>query len=139
MSHNELDEYRSLTSASDARKFLTTFWAKAKSLSGRSIKLAGSQNIIGGSSDAEQYFEQFGRKTFAEETMPLYFPESYYLNEEFNDKGLIYLRHGEPHQKIITARSSDGPAESNESWLRMQRMSIPRCFLISIYRPKGRM
>jgi hypothetical protein len=66
---------------------------------------------------AEQWFEQFGRKTFASETMPLDFPEAYFLNEEFNDKGIIYLRHGEPHQKIITANTGDGPAPSNETWI----------------------
>jgi hypothetical protein len=127
ISDQELDEYRSLTSTPDARKFLTTFWVKRNPYPAEVLNSRVAEHyrrLV----YAEQYFEQFGRKSFAEETMPLDFPETYYLNEEFNDKGLIYLRHGEPHQKILTARSSDGPAESNESWLYYKTDEYPEMF-----------
>lgn len=127
ISDQELDEYRSLTSAPEARRFLAVFWAKRNPYPAEASNSRIAEHyrrLV----YAEQYFEQFGRKSFAEETMPLDFPETYYLNEEFNDKGLIYLRHGEPHQKILTARSADGPAESNESWLYYRTDEYPEMF-----------
>jgi len=42
----------------------------------------------------------------------LKFPPAYYLNDHFNDKGLIYLRHGEPSERVVTVASSI----RNESW-----------------------
>jgi hypothetical protein len=42
----------------------------------------------------------------------LKFPPAYYLNDRFNDKGLIYLRHGEPDERVVTVAA----ALSNESW-----------------------
>jgi tetratricopeptide (TPR) repeat protein len=44
----------------------------------------------------------------------LQFPPAYYLNDRFNDKGLIYLRHGEPNERVRTAGES---VPTNESWL----------------------
>jgi tetratricopeptide (TPR) repeat protein len=41
------------------------------------------------------------------------FPPMFYLNDRFNDKGLIYLRHGEPDERVVTAGQA---LVSNESW-----------------------
>jgi hypothetical protein len=116
LSDQELARYEALSSASDARQFFTTFWTRRNPYPAqRSNARIGQhyERLV----YAEQYFEQFGRKTFAAETMPVDFPQAYFLNEEFNDKGIIYLRHGEPKNKVTTFRSGDnGPAESNESW-----------------------
>jgi tetratricopeptide (TPR) repeat protein len=43
----------------------------------------------------------------------LKFPPGFFLNDRFNDKGLIYIRHGEPDERIVTVRP-DVP--TNESW-----------------------
>lgn len=112
----ELSDYRALRTGTDAKRFFNVFWTK------RNPYPAGESNariaehfrrIV----YAEQWYEEFGSKTFSAETMPLDFPESYFLNEEFNDKGIIYLRHGEPHQTIRTSTIGSDPAESNESWV----------------------
>jgi tetratricopeptide (TPR) repeat protein len=43
----------------------------------------------------------------------LKFPPTFYLNDRFDDKGLIYIRHGEPGERTVTV-NPDLPA--NESW-----------------------
>ncbi len=44
----------------------------------------------------------------------LKFPPAFRLNTKFNDKGLIFLRHGEPHDHAVTM-GADVPY--NESWI----------------------
>lgn len=51
----------------------------------------------------------------------LKFPRVYYLNEEFNDKGLIYIRHGPPNDFAVTPSAS----VSNESWHYYKRADRP--------------
>lgn len=41
------------------------------------------------------------------------FPPTFYLNDRFNDKGLIYIRHGEPDERVATVGES---IINNESW-----------------------
>ncbi len=111
VSDSELAQYDALTSASDARQFFTTFWAKRNPYPAQRANARIAQHYER-LAYAEEYFEQFGRKTFAAETMPVDFPQAYFLNEEFNDKGIIYLRHGEPNHRVMTLRADT----SNESW-----------------------
>ena len=117
---DELHQYQSLTSPSEAKKFFAAFWAK------RNPHAAASTNARIGEhcrrlAYAEDHFQQFGRKTYSQgsgDTWMLNFPESYYLNEEFSDKGLIYLHHGEPDRKITTSSlPNDRRIQPNESWL----------------------
>ena len=117
---DELHQYQSLTSPSGAKKFFAAFWAK------RNPHAAASTNARIGEhcrrlAYAEDHFQQFGRKTYSQgsgDTWMLNFPESYYLNEEFSDKGLIYLHHGEPDRKITTSSlPNDRRIQPNESWL----------------------
>jgi len=117
-SDKELNQYDALSSASEARQFFTTFWTKRNPYPAQRANARMAQHYER-LAYAEEYFAQFGRKTFAAETMPVDFPQAYFLNEEFNDKGIIYLRHGEPNRKINTLSSGSfsGPTESNESWL----------------------
>ena len=117
LSDEELARYDALVSASDARQFFTTFWAKRNPYPAQRANARIAQHYER-LAYAEEFFAQFGRRTFAAETMPIDFPHAYFLNEEFNDKGIIYLRHGEPHRKINTLSSGSfsGPTESNESW-----------------------
>lgn len=135
ISDQELSQYEGLRSASEARQFFTTFWTKRNPYPALQTNARIAQHyerLV----YAEEYYEQFGRKTFAVETMPLDFPQAYFLNEEFNDKGIIYLRHGEPNHKIITMSSSNGPAESNESWQYLATPEYPE-MLFDFYVPMG--
>jgi tetratricopeptide (TPR) repeat protein len=133
----ELAQYDALSSASDARQFFTTFWTKRNPYPAQRANARISQHyerLV----FCEQYFEQFGRKTFAVETMPVDFPNAYFLNEEFNDKGIIYLRHGEPNRRVTTLNygPGSGPTPSNESW---QYLATPEYseMLFDFYVPDG--
>ncbi|MCX6143296.1 MAG: GWxTD domain-containing protein [Ignavibacteriales bacterium] len=117
---DELHRYQSLTNPTEAKKFFAAFWAK------RNPHAAANTNARIGEhcrrlAYAEEHFQQFGRKTYSQgsgDTWMLNFPESYYLNEELNDKGLIYLHHGEPDRKITTSSlPNDRRMQPNESWL----------------------
>ncbi|MCI0694996.1 GWxTD domain-containing protein [candidate division KSB1 bacterium] len=44
----------------------------------------------------------------------LKYPPTYYLNDRFNDRGLIYIRHGEPEERVVTVSPS---VPTNDSWL----------------------
>jgi len=50
------------------------------------------------------------------------FPPMFYLNDRFNDKGLIYLRHGEPEDRVV---STGQALVSNESWRYLQTAVSP--------------
>jgi GWxTD domain-containing protein len=117
---DELHRYQLGTDPAEAKKFFASFWAK------RNPHAAASTNERIGEhfrrlSFAEEHFQQFGRKTYSQgsgDTWMLNFPESYYLNEEFNDKGVIYLHHGEADKKIMTSSLPNGRGvKPNESWL----------------------
>jgi hypothetical protein len=137
VSDQELAQYDALKSASDARQFFTTFWTKRNPYPAQRANARIAQHYER-MVYAEQYCEQFGRKTFAPETIPVDFPQAYFLNEEFNDKGIIYLRHGEPNRRIYTlgSKSSPGPLPSNESW---QYLATPEYgeMLFDFYIPDG--
>ncbi len=44
----------------------------------------------------------------------LKFPKVFALNRKFNDKGLVHIRHGEPHERISTL---DAEVQNNETWV----------------------
>jgi len=44
----------------------------------------------------------------------LKYPPTYYLNDRFNDRGLIYIRHDEPEDRVVTVSPS---VPTNDSWL----------------------
>ncbi|MDZ7344579.1 MAG: GWxTD domain-containing protein, partial [candidate division KSB1 bacterium] len=52
----------------------------------------------------------------------LKFPPGFYLNDRFNDKGLIYIRHGEPDERIVTVKPE---VPTNESWRYGQTETTP--------------
>jgi hypothetical protein len=136
ISDQELEQFDALKTASDARQFFTTFWAKRNPYPAQRTNARIAQHYER-LAYAEQYFEQFGRKTFAAETIPVDFPAAYFLNEEFNDKGIIYLRHGEPGRRLITGgRPTGGPIDSNESWQYFETPDYKE-MLFDFYVPEG--
>ncbi|MFQ6114275.1 MAG: tetratricopeptide repeat protein [bacterium] len=120
----ELALFRSLALAEHKRNFFRSFW--------------NSRNPVLASPVNYRALEHFKRLIYAEEnywfdgvrfwaTNPdkvgyFKFPRSYFLNQEFNDKGMIYLHHGEPDQ-IAKTQST---ATSNESWLYYERENRPK-------------
>jgi GWxTD domain-containing protein len=142
----ELRQYRSLTSIAEARKFFAEFWTKRNPFPAQSVNVRIGEHyrrLV----YAEDHYQYFGRKTYAHgfdnDVFQLTFSETYYLNEEFDDRGVIYVRHGAPDRKIVT--SNDGkiptldsapgePASQNESWLYSGNSEFPE-MLFDFYIP----
>ena len=65
---------------------------------------------------AERDYAYYGHRNWfnnPDEGRVLDFPNTAALNHEFNDRGLIYIRHGEPDERIVTL---DEKLPANESW-----------------------
>ena len=94
----------------------------------------------------EEYYRYDGVRSWVnspDKNRHLRYPRVFFLNNKFNDKGLIYVRHGEASEKAVDVagqngamptRPEDQATVSNESWLYYQRGQQPKRifhFLIS--------
>jgi len=116
LDEEELAEYRRAATASEKIAFFTRFWER--------------RNPRPGSPDNPRIGEHYRRLDHAERQcrfdglrLPvsnpdvsgfLRFPQTFYLNDRFNDKGLVYIRFGEPD---LRTTALDSEIASNESWL----------------------
>jgi len=123
----ELKTFRELSSAEDKKQFFYKFWTKRTPLPASQIN--------------HRAMEHYRRLIFAEKNFwyddlrswgqnpdkvgYLRFPKAYFENEEFNDKGMVYLRHGFPDAVARTP----GPLPSNESWHYYKRADRPELIL----------
>jgi GWxTD domain-containing protein len=121
---NELAIFRSLSNGLQKRNFFRSFWV--------------SRDPIPASPENERVLEHYKRLVYAEENYRyngvrswmnnpdkvgyLKFPKTYYLNKEFNDKGLVYIRHGAPND---IAKTAGLVQKSNESWRYYRREDRP--------------
>ena len=120
----EVQQYRSVQTADEAKIFCLGFWGKRNPnpILSTNVRIAEHYRRL---VYAEENYQAFGPKTFAKDagnTWLLKFPQAYYLNEEFNDKGIVYLHHGKPDETISTPSAS---LEKNESWLYHAREETP--------------
>jgi GWxTD domain-containing protein len=120
----ELQRYRSLQTVEETRAFFLGFWGKRNPnpILATNVRIAEHYRRL---VYAEENYQAFGPKTFAKNagnTWLLNFPQSYYLNEEFNDKGIVYMHHGKPDETISTPSET---LEKNESWLYHPRDETP--------------
>ncbi len=98
------------------RSFYRAFWSKKNLFPGSSVNMRLAEHyrrLI----YAEQHFrfdEPRLRINNPDQEGTLQFPKVFYLNHTFNDKGLVYIRYGEPDDRAFTLGSG---LESNESWL----------------------
>ncbi len=136
---NELDYFSTLITLEDKRDFFHRFWE--------------SRDPTPVSPLNARMLEHYKRLVYAEKnywfdgvlnevTDPdkygvFRFPKSYKLNEEFNDRGLIYIRYGEPHRTATTVSTSPtinqrsrsilySTIPRNESWLYQQASDQPK-------------
>jgi GWxTD domain-containing protein len=121
---DELQRYRALQSVDETRTFFLGFWGKRNPnpILTTNVRIAEHYRRL---VYAEENYQAFGPKTFAKNagnTWLLNFPQSYNLNEEFNDKGIVYMHHGKPDETISTPSES---LEKNESWLYHSREETP--------------
>ncbi len=99
----ELNLFNSLSSKEEYKAFFEAFWSKRDPMPARPVNVRMTEHyrrLL----YAEQEFAYNGFRLWhnnPDRLGALHFPDSYKLNEEFNDKGLIYIRHGEPYDKEI--------------------------------------
>ncbi len=112
----EMELYRSIQVLGEKIDFFHTLWIKRDPTPSAKLNVRLAEHyrrLI----FAEKYYEYDGFRTWLEDPDKLgylEYPENNKLNEEFNDKGLIYIRHGGPNDKVITAGEY---VPFNESWL----------------------
>jgi hypothetical protein len=120
----ELGTYRGLDAPSRKALFFRAFWEA------RNPAAVGASNVRIGEHyrrlvNAEENHEYTGFRTSfnnPDRYKELVFPKAYALNEEFNDQGLIFIRHGPPDHTQRTLQS----AEQAESWLYDATETSPR-------------
>jgi len=123
LTDDELRSYNSLLSDRKKSLFFHLFWnLRNPSPAARSnVRLAEHERRL---LRAEREFEYYGFRTHFNDPDKLHylsFPRAFFLNQEFNDKGLVYIRHGEPDDVQRTIGE-----ELNESWLYNEREDSPK-------------
>ncbi len=113
----ELDVYRALVSDRKKKAFFHTFWSirNPAPAARTNVRLAehSLRFLL-----AERKYECYEFRSWfndPDKVHHLQFPRSFALNREFNDKGLILIRHGEPDDTQRTM--GIGQQEQHESWL----------------------
>ena len=122
LSDQEYAEYQSLVAIEDKRSFFRKMWAERNPMPASKTNYRMIEHVrrfIVAESD--HFYDGFRLQYNNPDRLNfLRFPKVFDLNDKFNDKGLIYIRHGEPDDRAFEV--GDGPL--NESWL---------------YRPRGQM
>ena len=123
ISNHELEQYRSLFSDRHKSAFFRRFWERRNPMPAAAINYRLIEHLHR-YVRAEEEFEYYGFRTgFSnpDRTKLLTLPKAFFLNNEFNDKGLIYLRQGPPDkiERTMGNLSSFGPTaiDPHESWL----------------------
>jgi len=107
------------------RQFYKRFWNSHNTFPGSRVNLRLAEHyrrLV----FAEQNYRFYGDRL--DVNMPEYgrmldFPNIFYKNQKFNDKGLVYLRYGQPDE---IAASPSATMLSNESWLYHQTGVNPK-------------
>lgn len=113
--NEEYREYRLLTQAEEWRAFYRKMWSKRNPMPAASINARLTEHYRRFEVAEQHYVFDGIRSRFNNPDKLSYFsfPEIYDLNHEFNDKGLIYLRHGPPDDTAFNVGQNSVP---NESW-----------------------
>ena len=125
LTDQELASYQSLGSIKEKMIFFKTLWVSRDPTPAASTNYRLAEHyrrLI----YAEKHYEFDGFRTWfnnPDKSGYLDFTQTYNLNQEFNDMGLIYIRHGQYDDWAITA-GDDIP--SNQSWIYYETQSTPK-------------
>lgn len=123
VTEKELQEFNRLATPSDYAAFFHNLWIKRDPTQGKNTEqrlMEHYRRLL----YAEKYCLDNDVDTWAnnpDKLADLKFPPTYYLNDRFNDKGLIYLRHGAPSERLVTVAASI----PNESWRYAATATMP--------------
>ena len=116
VSPEELEHFRSLKDPAAYRRFLSTLWTKRDPMPARAlnVRLAEHYRRL---LKAERDYPYFGFRAWynnPDQGGELDLPATYALSRTFDDRGIIYIRHGEPDDRVRTIGGLGGnPAYSN--------------------------
>ncbi len=123
ISNKELEQYSSLSSDRHKITFFHRFWRLRDPMPAAAINYRLVEHFHR-YVRAEEEFEYYGFRTgFSnpDRLKVLKQPKAFYLNREFNDEGLMFLRQGPPDiiERTMGNMSSFGPTtiDPHESWL----------------------
>ncbi|MEX0748365.1 MAG: hypothetical protein WD275_10220, partial [Rhodothermales bacterium] len=104
VNEEELTEYRSLETVQELITFFRAFWARRNPLPADSTDLRLAEHYRRLIYSEKNYAFDGFRFWFdnPDKAGELPFPASYALNGEFNDKGHVYIRLGEPTDRVVT-------------------------------------
>ncbi|MEM6645360.1 MAG: GWxTD domain-containing protein [Bacteroidota bacterium] len=125
LSPEELHDYAARNTPEQWQAFFREAWTKRNPLpaaSGNARIQEHYQRLV----EAEKNFAYYGpRDGWNDPAMAgkLEFGETYRINNNYNDKGLIYIRHGAPNDRVATI---DQNLPENESWLYRANGNSPR-------------
>lgn len=124
-SESELDQFGSLHAPDSLRAFFEAFWVRRNPLPSAAVMERMTEHyrrLL----KAEKDYVFDGVRSWLndpDKLGELVLPKVYDLNEDFNDKGIIYIRHGEPDDRVVTVsgmvdpfRTGTGNAERTD-WL----------------------
>ncbi|MFH0990409.1 MAG: GWxTD domain-containing protein [bacterium] len=141
-SPTEYQHYISLSNAAQQAVFFRTFWQRRNPdpTAIHNKRLVEHYQRLNG---AEEQYECWSfRQQLLPGEIPISFPPLYALNQEFNDKGLFFLRFGKPDQIATksgweplsqtagsTLRSSTELGTGTESWLYTRKENYPKMII----------
>jgi hypothetical protein len=116
LADEELAEYEKLTDWSAKRAFFNKVWLTRNPMPASDINYRIIEHIRRYIlAERDYYYDDFRLPYNNPDRLhELVFPRVFELNDKFNDKGLVYIRHGEPDDRAFDIQS-DAPL--NESWL----------------------
>ena len=111
----EYKEYRDLENWQVRREFLKRMWVKRNPMPAAEVNYRIVEHVRRFVYAERNFYYDGFRLPFnnPDRLNVLQFPRVFDLNDKFNDKGLVYIRHGEPDDRAFSV--SSGPL--NESWL----------------------
>jgi len=114
----ELETYRRLQTPEEYHAFFQAFWERRDPMPGRPVNVRLVEHyrrlLV-----AERDYAYDGPRLWhnnPDKFGELNLPPTYHLNHEFNDKGLIYIRHGPPDDRIVTVRGEANTFRSGSLW-----------------------
>ena len=126
----ELERYSGLQTTRERIDFFHAFWESRDPTPATAVNARLIEHFRRYAA-AEREYEYFGLRTLAtnpDPTLLWRLPQSSRLNREFNDMGLIFLRHGTPDAVQVTSSAGD----DNVSWLYNGSGDLPaRIFLFA--------
>lgn len=132
----EYEEYLLTETATEKKDFFINMWIIRNPVPASAVNYRIREHVRR-MIVADESFRFEGFRTLVNNPDKLHyleFPHVFSLNDRYNDKGLIYIRHGQPNDRATELQGSGGPMPAdgsegiidNESWLYYASSTQPK-------------